>query len=96
MQDLIRSGPNYWQHLVLVGPVRPSQNPMGTESRPLAEGGKAAMQVKGNLAHNIIFSHLVFLFCPLDLVKTVITEDNETIHIISVYREKILGPFATS
>ena len=46
MQDLIRSGPNYWRHLVLVRPVRPSQNPMGAESRPLAEGGKAAMQVK--------------------------------------------------
>ena len=31
--------------LVLVGPVRPSQIPMGAESRPLTEAGKAAMQV---------------------------------------------------
>ena len=37
MKDFIRSGPNYWQPLVLVGPVRPSQNPMGAESRPLTE-----------------------------------------------------------
>ena len=40
MQDLIRSGPNYWRRL-----VRPSQNPMGAESRLLTAGGKAAMQV---------------------------------------------------
>ena len=32
MSDFIRSGPNYWRRLVLVGPVRPSQNP-----RPIAE-----------------------------------------------------------
>ena len=43
--------------------------------------------LKGNLAHNFMISHLAFLFCPLDLV-TVIPENNENIHIISVYREK--------
>ena len=41
------------------------------------------------LAHNFMISHLVFLFCLLDLVKTLITENKESILIISVYRERI-------
>ena len=43
---------------------------------------------KGKLAHDLMISHLVFIFGPLALVKTVITENNENIHIISVYKEK--------
>ena len=35
-----------------------------------------------------MISHLVFIFGSLDLVKTVITVNNENIHIISVYKEK--------
>ena len=42
---------------------------------------------KGKLSHNFMISHLVFTFGPLDLVKTEITENNENIHIISVYKE---------
>ena len=54
MYDSNRSFPNYWRRLVLVGHVRPSQNPMGAASRPSpgTGGGRAAMQVTPKIIAN--------------------------------------------
>ena len=43
--------------------------------------------LNGNLAHNFMIFHLEFAPCLLNVVKTVITENNENIDIIHIYRE---------
>ena len=44
-------------------------------------------KVKGNLAHNFVIFHKVFLSCLLDLLKTYITENNGNINMKSICRE---------
>ena len=40
---------------------------------------------KRKLAHNFLSFHLVFLSCQLNVVKTLITEDNKNTYIIHMY-----------
>ena len=42
----------------------------------------------GKLAHDFTNSHLVFLYCLLDVVKASVTEHNENSNIICIYRDK--------
>ena len=44
--------------------------------------------LKGNLAHYFMIFHLVFVCCPMIVVKTLITENNENIGIVYIYGEK--------
>ena len=45
-------------------------------------------QFKGNLAHNFVIFHSVVLSCLLNLLETYNIENNETIYINSINREK--------
>ena len=40
--------------------------------------------LRGNLAHNFMIFHLVFASCLLNVVKMLITENNENINIIDI------------
>ena len=44
--------------------------------------------LKGNLAHNFKFFHYMFVSCLLNVVKTLMTGNNENIDIVHIYREK--------
>ena len=46
------------------------------------------MTFKGNLAHNLMIFHLVFVSCILNMVETLITTNNENIDIVRIYMEK--------
>ena len=54
MLNVIRICLSYWRHLVLVRPVRPSQNPIGAESRQ--NDSKAAMQVNMTFVCGVRFT----------------------------------------
>ena len=49
---------------------------------------KSTEEVKGNLAHNFKFFHYMFVSCLLNVVKTLMTGNNENIDIVHIYREK--------
>ena len=41
-----------------------------------------------NLAHDFMIFHMVFDFCSLNVLQTLITENYENIYIVNIKREK--------
>ena len=44
--------------------------------------------IPNRVAHNFMIFHLVFVSCLLNMVETLITENNENIDIVHIWREK--------
>ena len=54
----------------------------------MVDTGRGAENFKGNLAHNFMIFHVVFVSCLLNVVKILITKNNENIDIVHIYREE--------